>query len=160
MPPAAPFLPTAEEMGERTPPKTNGFWISFVSISMRRAKVPQGIGHGSTLAAADKVDRGHWRFYRFGRLSNRALASGGKRRCGPLGRHFKFYIGRAWHYHAERGSGSDKRTARDSLYDDQHYLGFRGGTRRRVAARSGAQEVLKPAVSSRPFGHFWGCGQK
>ena len=29
MPPAAPFLPTAEEMGKRTPPKTHGFWISF-----------------------------------------------------------------------------------------------------------------------------------
>ena len=26
--------------------------------------------------------------------------------------------------------------------------------------RSGAQEVLKPAVSSSGFGHFWGCGQK
>ena len=25
---------------------------------------------------------------------------------------------------------------------------------------TGAQEVLKPAVSSSPFGHFWGCGQK
>ena len=25
---------------------------------------------------------------------------------------------------------------------------------------AGAQEVLKPAVSSSPFGHFWGWGQK
>ena len=29
LPPAAPFLSTAKEMGERTPPKTHGFWISF-----------------------------------------------------------------------------------------------------------------------------------
>jgi hypothetical protein len=29
MPPAAPFLSAAKEMGERTPPKTYGFWISF-----------------------------------------------------------------------------------------------------------------------------------
>ena len=29
VPPAAPFLSAAKEMGERTPPKTNGFWISF-----------------------------------------------------------------------------------------------------------------------------------
>ena len=34
MPPAAPFLPAAEEMGERTPPKTNGFWNSFRPIAV------------------------------------------------------------------------------------------------------------------------------
>jgi len=34
MPPAAPFLPAAEEMGERTPPKTNGFWNSFHPIAV------------------------------------------------------------------------------------------------------------------------------
>ncbi len=33
-PPAAPFLPAAEEMGERTPPKTNGFWNSFHPIAV------------------------------------------------------------------------------------------------------------------------------
>ena len=38
MPPAAPFLPAAEEMGERTPPKTNGFWNSFVRSQLRRKK--------------------------------------------------------------------------------------------------------------------------
>ena len=27
--PTAPFLSAAKEMGERTPPKTDGFWISF-----------------------------------------------------------------------------------------------------------------------------------
>ena len=34
MPPAAPFLPLLEEMGERTPPKTNGFWNSFRPIAV------------------------------------------------------------------------------------------------------------------------------
>ena len=29
LPPAAPFLSAAKEIGERTPPKTDGFWISF-----------------------------------------------------------------------------------------------------------------------------------
>ena len=36
-------------------------------------------------------------------------------------------------------------------------------TREKRSAKAifaGAQEVLKPAVSSSPFGHFWGCGQK
>ena len=54
---------------------------------MQWEKVPQGIGHGPTLAAADMVGGGYWRDYRFRRLSNRALAaSGGKCGCGPLGR--------------------------------------------------------------------------
>ena len=74
-------------MGERTPPKTRGFWIPFWSISMRRKKVPQGIGHGPAPAAADVAGRDHWQFYRFKRLSNRALAAAGRKcRCGPLGR--------------------------------------------------------------------------
>ena len=34
------------------------------------------------------------------------------------------------------------------------------GTHFRKKDFAGAQEVLKPAVSSSPFGHFWGCGQK
>ena len=59
-----------------------------------------------------------------------------------------------------RRSGSDKRTARDSLYDDVRQFKsrvVRGGGFQRTPA---AQEVLKPAVSSGVFGHFWGCGQK
>ena len=64
------------------------------------------------------------------------------------------------HLRAVRGSGSDKRSTRDSLYDDQHIFWSSRGTRRRFMTRPAAQEVLKPAVSSRPFGHFWGCGQK
>ena len=71
VPPAAPFLSAAKEMGERTPPKTNGFWISFRPISMRWEKVPQGIGREPTLAAADMVGGGYWRDYRFGRFDNR-----------------------------------------------------------------------------------------
>ena len=66
----------------------------------------------------------------------------------------------AAHYRAERGSGSDKRSVSDSLYDDVQHLGFRGVRGCVFLAWSGAQEVLKPAVSSSVFGHFWGCGQK
>ena len=89
MPPAAPFLPAAEEMGERTPPKTHGLWNSFRPISMWWEKVPQGIDREPTLAAADMVGGGYWRDYRFRRLSNRALAAvSGKCRCGLMGRHF------------------------------------------------------------------------
>ena len=96
-PPAAPFLSAAKEMGERTPPKTDGFWISFRPISMRQEKAPQGIGHESTRAAADVVVTRDWRVYRFGRLSNRALAAaGGKCMCGPLGRgKFKIMVHRS-----------------------------------------------------------------
>ena len=75
MPPAAPFLPTAEEMGERTPPKTNGFWISFRPNVTTVQKGPQRIASASTLAAAGVVGREHLRFYRFEQLSNRALAA-------------------------------------------------------------------------------------
>ena len=38
MPPAAPFLSAAKEMGERTPPKTNGFWISFARFKCGRKR--------------------------------------------------------------------------------------------------------------------------
>ena len=75
MPPAAPFLPTAEEMGERTPPKTNGFWISFRPNVTTVQKGPQRIASASTLAAAGVVGREHLRFYRFEQLSNHALAA-------------------------------------------------------------------------------------
>ena len=86
LPPAAPFLPTAEEMGERTPPKTNGFWISFRPNVTTVQKGPQRIDSASTLAAAGVVGREHLRFYRFEQLSNRALAAaGGKCRCGCRG---------------------------------------------------------------------------
>ena len=85
MPPAAQFLPTAEEMGERTPPKTNGFWISFRPNVTTVQKGPQRIASASTLAAAGVVGREHLRFYRFEQLSNRALTAAGKCRCGRRG---------------------------------------------------------------------------
>ena len=66
MPPAAPFLPAAEEMGERTPPKTHGLWNSFRPISMRWEKVPQGIDREPTLAAADMARREQWSPSRLG----------------------------------------------------------------------------------------------
>ena len=159
MPPAAPFLPAAEEMGERTPPKTHGLWNSFRPISMRWEKVPQGIDREPTLAAADVVGGGYWRDYRFRRLSNRALAAvSGKCRCGLMGRHFTLVeqsaavrdVGAA----AIRGLQVIRCTTICSN------LGLRVVRGHVFPARSGAQEVLKPAVSSSVFGHFWGCGQK
>ena len=70
------------------------------------------------------------------------------------------YRRRTAHLCMVRESGSDKRTASDSLYDEMrrsksrviHSCGFQ--------RTPTAQEVLKPAVSSSVFGHFWGCGQK
>ena len=70
----------------------------------------------------------------FGRLSNRALAaSGGKCRCGPLEyknyaecKDVSLYSARVESFRAERGSGSDKRSVSDLLYDDVQHLGFRG----------------------------------
>ena len=59
-PPAAPFLPAAEEMGERTPPKTNGFWNSFRPIAVAVQKGPQRIASAPTLAAADMARREQW----------------------------------------------------------------------------------------------------
>jgi len=53
-----------------------------------------------------------------------------------------------------------KGSASDSLYDEMRR------SKSRVIHNCGfqrtptAQEVLKPAVSSSVFGHFWGCGQK
>ena len=43
MPPAAIFLSTAKEIWKRTPPKTNGFWISLVRFQLRCKKVPHRI---------------------------------------------------------------------------------------------------------------------
>ena len=51
-PPAAPFLPAAEEMGERTPPKTNGFWNSFRPITATPQKGPRRIAPAPIPAAA------------------------------------------------------------------------------------------------------------
>ena len=52
VPPAAPFLSAAKEMGERTPPKTNGFWNSFRPITATPQKVPRRIAPAPIPAAA------------------------------------------------------------------------------------------------------------
>ena len=52
VPPAAPFLSAAKEMGERTPPKTNGFWNSFRPITATPQKGPRRIAPAPIPAAA------------------------------------------------------------------------------------------------------------
>ena len=52
MPPAAIFLSTAKEIWKRTPPKTNGFWISLVRFQPRYKKVPHRIACNPIPAAA------------------------------------------------------------------------------------------------------------
>ena len=52
MPPAAIFLSTAKEIWKRTPPKTNGFWISLVRFQPRYKKVPHRIACTPIPAAA------------------------------------------------------------------------------------------------------------
>ena len=66
MSPAAPFLPAAEEMGERTPPKPMVFGIPFIRLQLRCKKVPQRIASASTLAAADMARREQWSPSRLG----------------------------------------------------------------------------------------------
>ena len=125
------------------------------------AKGPQQIAPASAPAAADVVRRGYWQAYRFGRLSNHALAADGvKCRCGPLGLETYYYNDKPAHLRAERGSGSDKRRTGDSLYDDLHRFGsraVRGGSFQRTST---AQEVLKPAVSSSLFWSLLGLRPK
>ena len=84
----------------------------------------------------------------------------GIRETADMGATVPLHDNRPARLRAVRGSGSDKRSTRDSLYGDQHIFWFSRGTRRRFMTQSAAQEVLKPAVSSSIFGHFWGCGQK
>ena len=84
----------------------------------------------------------------------------GIRETADMGATVPLHDNRPARLRAVRGSGSDMRSTRDSLYDDQHIFWSSRGTRRRFMTRSAAQEVLKPAVSSSIFGHFWGCGQK
>ena len=88
-PPAAPFLPAAEEMEERTPPKPMVFGIPFIRLQLRCKKVPQRIASASTLAAADRARREQWSPSRLGdyqiaRLPP-AAASVGAARWAALG---------------------------------------------------------------------------
>ena len=57
MPPAAIFLSTAKEIWKRTPPKTNGFWISLFRLQLHHKKVPQRIACTSIPAAAPTCRR-------------------------------------------------------------------------------------------------------
>ena len=57
MPPAAPFLSAAKEMGERTPPKTNGFWNSFRPITATPQKGPRRIAPAPIPASASTYRR-------------------------------------------------------------------------------------------------------
>ena len=125
------------------------------------AKGPRGIASASAPAAADVVRRGYWQAYRFGRLSNRALAADGvKCRCGPLGLETYFYNDKSAHLRAKRGSGSDKRAANDSLYGDLHRFRSRVVHGHVFQRTSTAQEVLKPAVSSSLFWSLLGLRPK
>ena len=156
MPPAAIFLSAAKEIWKRTPPKTDGFWISSCSPAATAQKDPQRIAPASILAAADVARRGHRRAHRFRRSSNRARAAdSGTCRCAPLGRETYFYNDKPAHLRAERGSGSDKRAANDSLYGVLHRFGSRVVHGHVFQHTPAAQEVLKPAVLSSIFGHFW-----
>ena len=66
----------------------------------------------------------------------------------------------AAHYRAERGSGSDKRSVSDSLYDDVQHLGFRGVRGDRFLTYPNRAGSLETCGFKQRFGHFWGCGQK
>ena len=137
-------------MGERTPPKTNGFWISFRPNVTTVQKGPQRIASASTLAAAGVVGREHLRFYRFEQLSNRALAAaGGKCRCGCRGaggenhkrcKALLLYRTNGEISPVERGSGSGN--GREAIQ------GFASGGS--VSSSSG-RECSVPSGT----GHFW-----
>ncbi len=128
---ATSFCPRRQK-DAKTPPKTNGFWISFCLIA---TAVQKG-------SARDRL-------YFFSRCRSHVPQDSALS-----------YRRRTAHLCMVRESGSDKRTASDSLYDEMrrsksrviHSCGFQ--------RTPTAQEVLKPAVSSSVFGHFWGCGQK
>ena len=132
MPPAAIFLSTAKEIWKRTPPKTNGFWISFCLI-----------------AAAVQKGSARNRLYFFSCCRSHVPQDSALS-----------YRRRTAHLCMVRESGSDKRTASDSLYDEMRRSKSRVIHSCVFQRTPTAQEVLKPAVLSSVFGHFWGCGQK
>ena len=132
MPPAAPFLPAAKEMGGKNAAKNQWFLEFLSSDHSHAAKRPTPNRSCPYPRFRFHVPQENAVSYRRGTVYLRVV----------------------------RRSGSDKRTARDSLYDDVRQFKsrvVRGGGFQRTPA---AQEVLKPAVSSSVFGHFWGCGQK
>ena len=120
---------------------------------------------GTRLRSAELSPLGTWRKHEravgdAGPYGVRLSSCAGIRETADMDATVPLHDNRPAHRRAVRGSGSDMRSTGDSLYGDQHIFWFSRGTRRRFMTRSAAQEVLKPAVSSRPFGHFWGCGQK
>ena len=159
MPPAAIFLSTAKEIWKRTPPKTNGFWISFRPIATAPQKGPHRITPAPIPAAAPTS------------LAKVRRPNNIKKLGGPAGRTYTcrrrqvrdLIIAQTVDQHTHRavhGSGSDKRTARIRLYDEMRRSKSRVIHSCVFRRTPTAQEVLKPAVSSSVFGHFWGCGQK
>ena len=132
VPPAAPFLSAAKEMGEKNAAKNQWFLEFLSSDHSHAAKRPTPNRSCPYPRCRFHVPRGNAVSYRRGTVYLRVV----------------------------RRSGSDKRTASDSLYGDVRQFKsrvVRGGGFQRTPA---AQEVLKSAVSSSAFGHFWGCGQK
>ena len=128
---ATSFCPRRQK-DAKTPPKTHGLWNSFRPLAITAQKSPTTN-----------------RLYFYPRCRSRVL------QCSAVS-----YRRGTVYLRVVRRSGSDKRTARDSLYDDVRQFKsrvVRGGGFQRTPA---AQEVLKPAVSSSVFGHFWGSGQK
>ena len=120
---------------------------------------------GTRLRSAELSPLGTWRKHEravgdAGPYGVRLSSCAGIRETADMDATVPLHDNRPARLRVVRGSGSDKRSTRDSLYDDQHIFWSSRGTRRRFMTRPAAQEVLKPAVSSRPFGHFWGCGQK
>ena len=120
VPPAAPFLSAAKEMGEKNAAKNQWFLEFLSSDHSHAAKRPTPNRSCPYPRCRFHMPRGNAVSYRRGTVYLRVV----------------------------RRSGSDKRTARDSLYDDVRQFKsrvVRGGGFQRTPA---AQEVLKPAVSS------------
>ena len=120
VPPAAPFLSAAKEMGEKNAAKNQWFLEFLSSDHSHAAKRPTPNRSCPYPRCRFHVPRENAVSYRRGTVYLRVV----------------------------RRSGSDKRTARDSLYDDVRQFKsrvVRGGGFQRTPA---AQEVLKPAVSS------------
>ena len=165
-----PISSAAKEMGKRTPPKTNGFWNSF---GLFRCDGKKFRGESATIlpslpltGRAGKVGGPtDWGDYQIAHLPPAAASVGAAQRTAKCKNYaeckvFPLYGAREESFRAERGSGSGDGRTHDSLYDNMRQIRFRGVRGCRFLARAGAQEVLKPAVSSSSFGHFWGCGQK
>ena len=120
---------------------------------------------GTRLRSAELSPLGTWRKHEravgaAGPYGVRLSSCAGIRETADMDATVPLHDNRPARLRAVSGSGSGDGGTSDSLYGDQHIFWFSRGTRRRFMTRTAAQEVLKPAVSSSIFGHFWGCGQK